>query len=267
MSSRFLTLFRSACSIACLSLLFCASSRADTVTVMPIGDSITAGTNGSPSDLRGSYRYELGLLLGQAGIDVDFVGEFKRGLGDNDHQGVSGAPISAMVDNFGPAIAIHQPDYALVLAGTNNHFQGPDDEFFVENYTNLINTIRDNSPNTSIIISTVPKFGYDRIPETAYWTNEFVDFRNSETFPSMNRAIRQVANQFNDVAVVDFYAELDIQQDLVPDAVHPNLYGHQKLANLFYGELSSQISAVPEPASAVGLLVLSAGVLSRRRRR
>jgi len=197
-------------SLAILLTVLCHRSVAEVVTIMPVGDSITAGYNGPPTELRGSYRQELGTLLSGAGIEHDFVGEFERGPGDNEHQGVSGASIGRMTLDYGPAIETYQPDYALVLAGTNNHFDEPNDAYFAQQYRDLLNTIRDNSPETTIVISTVPKFGYDRVPETSYWTNDFVDFRNDETFPSMNRAIRQVASEFQDVTVVDYYATFDI---------------------------------------------------------
>ncbi|MEO1527804.1 MAG: GDSL-type esterase/lipase family protein [Planctomycetota bacterium] len=240
---------------------------ADEVTIMPLGDSITAGFNGPPTDDRGSYRHELGTLLDNAGYDIDFVGEFQRGPDDPDHQGLSGATIDRMVRDFGPALATFQPDYALILAGTNNHGNGPDDDYFVGQYRDLVNMVRDNSADTKIIFATVPKFGYDRNPPASFWTREYVDFRNNETFPSMNRAINQVAGEFDDISVVDYYAIFDIETDLVSDAVHPNRLGHQKLANLFFGELSSQFSAVPEPSSFALLGLATCAIVTRRRRR
>ena len=58
-----------------------------------------------PTDERGSYRHELGTLLDQAGYDIDFVGEFQRGPDDPDHQGLSGATIGRMVNDFGAGVS------------------------------------------------------------------------------------------------------------------------------------------------------------------
>ncbi|OYP35037.1 hypothetical protein CGZ80_13610 [Rhodopirellula sp. MGV] len=253
-----------------IAILFCTFGvsicHAAPVKIMSLGDSITAGYNGSPeTELRGSYRQELGTLLSQIGIDFDFVGEFQRGAGDNDHQGIGGYSIERMTAEYGPAVNLYQADYTLVLAGTNNHFAEPNREYYEETYRDLLQMVRDNAPDTSIIIATVPRFGYDRAPETSYWTESWVNERNDVRFPMMNQAIYDVAAEMGNITVVDYYSELDPTTDLISDGVHPNLYGHQKLANLFFGELSSQISAIPEPSIVFPMLAF--GVMSTIRRR
>jgi hypothetical protein len=152
-----------------------------------------------------------------------------------------------MTANYGSVVNENQPDFALILAGTNNHWQAPVFDDFVDRYDSLLRMIRDNSSQTSIIISTVPKFGYDR-PDTPYWTDEFVDTRNNILFPNMNLAINSVAERFDNVTVVDLYSEIDITTDLSVDGVHLNLYGQEKLGHLFGGEVIRQINAVPEPS-------------------
>lgn len=248
-----------------IAFVVSASDVSADVVIMPFGDSVTAGFHGDPP---GSYRQELQTRLEGEGIAYDFVGQYSRGDKDPDHRGHSGAKIEYMIDNFGPAVAQFQPDFVLVLAGTNNHFSVPDFDAFFALYDKLVHTIIDNSPQSSIVISTVPKFGYDRVfsPLLTYWTDEWVDNRNAVTFPNMNAAIYAVADNYPNVEVVDFYSAIDISTDLSQDAVHPNLYGQQKLAKLFGDELLHQLSTVPEPrVGAYGLLLLLTGFARRYR--
>ncbi len=209
---------------------------------MPIGDSITSGFHGTPA---GNYRDIMQSQLDRAGVEYDFVGQYKLGFLDKDHQGLAGADIAYMTNNWGRVVGRYQPDFALVLAGTNDHWSPPNFAAFYTLYDNLVNMIQTNSPHTSIIISTVPRFGYGGPPGANYWSNAWVNNRNSVVFPNMNAAIRAVAANHKNVTVVDFYSALSIKTDLASDGIHPNLYGQQKLAKLFGDEALRQISSPP----------------------
>ena len=241
----------------------------DPISIISIGDSITGGFHGTPS---GTYRETVQDRLNLEGYNFDFVGEYRAGNAgyDRDHQGSSGASIQRITNTIAPVLQNNQPDYALVLAGTNNHFAAPDLDAFVDLYTELAETINENSPDVSIIFSTVPKFGYD-FPARNYWTDAFVDQRNSVTFPNINAAIELVASRYDNVTTVDFFSEIDIETDLAADRIHPNLFGQQKLGDLFADELIGQLSAtaVPEPSNGILLIAASLGwiVLQTRRRK
>lgn len=202
------------------------------LTVMPMGDSITVGF----AEVGGSYRYNLTQMLN----DVDMVGDFYKVSGglvfDGDHQGKGGYKIEQMIAEYGPAVAQYQPDYILLLAGTNNHWDGNIN--YESKYQSLVDMITSNSPNSKIIMASPPKFGYDREPETVYWTNEWVDDRNDNTFWAMRDAVAKVASVNPEVIWVDYYSHLDPSIHLVADAVHPNASGQLLLANLFYNELT-----------------------------
>ncbi len=208
------------------------ADRAEALAVMPMGDSITVGFHDAG---QGSYRY----VIAQARPDIDMVGQYYSSSSfsfDAQHQGVGGYKIEQMLASYGPAIAQYQPDVVLLLAGTNNHWDGPDADY-VNKYQSLLTLIRDNAPDARIILATVPKFGYDRVPATAYWTQAWVDLRNNETFPAMNAALVQLASTTPNVDLVDYYSQFDPATDLVADAVHPNVAGQTKLAELFMQEL------------------------------
>ena len=236
-------------------LSFARLVSADLV-IMPMGDSHTSGFHGTPA---GVYRLELGASLDRRGISHSFVGDYF--LAGN-HQGVAGASIEYMTDNYGTAVANFSPDFVLLLAGTNNHWNQPVYSEFVYRYENLLNMIHYQAPNAHVIISTVPKFAYDR-PNTSYWTDEFVDHRNSDVLPNMNNAIFSAASTRDWVTAVDLFSISDIESDFAPDAIHMNLYGQRKLANLFE---SAIVSSVPEPGSLFILGALAIFTCVRRRK-
>jgi len=122
--------------------------RADAVTIMPFGDSITMGYHEQPPGT-GGYRGPLGEALTAAGIDFKFVGATtsnseKLPAAQQHHNGFSGYPISAMLRNLDASYAYNtdnsggaagnvggfwmtnpggqgpqQPDVILLMAGTN----------------------------------------------------------------------------------------------------------------------------------------------------
>lgn len=187
-------------------------------TIMPMGDSITVGY----AEPGGSYR----AYMAAADPTLTFVGDYyKVGW----HQGKGGHTVQEMVADYGPAVQAHDPAVVLLLAGTNNHWAGAT----VADYQALLGLLG----GRRVIAATVPRFGYGRVPATAYWTEEWVDNRNNVTFPAINAALAEAISLTPNASLVDYYAALDPATDLVADAVHPNAAGQAKLAALFAAEL------------------------------
>lgn len=210
------------------------------ITIMPFGDSITEGFS-APAATRGAYRLELENLFRAQNIPFDFVGDYHYGadgLLDIDYQARGGYNIQQMTAEFSSAVNTYQPNIALVLAGTNNHWDLPDYNQYLQKYTDLVNMIHNNSPSTEIIFSTVPKFGCCRTDP--FWTPAWVAERNNVRFPLMNSVIADLASSLDYVSVVDLYSILDPATDLSDgDWVHPNILGHKKLADLFFQKIGS----------------------------
>src|SRR6185437_15312851 len=87
------------------------------VRVMPLGDSITEGTQ-----VPGGYRIGLWQRLAAGGYRVDFVGSQFNGpanLGDHDHQGHPGWRIDQIYNNINGWLATTNPRTVLLHIGTN----------------------------------------------------------------------------------------------------------------------------------------------------
>ena len=68
------------------------------ITILPAGDSITAGFHEKPT---GSYRYWLEQKFMTNNIDYDFIGELSRGgsyMVDANHHGIPGAKIEELAE-------------------------------------------------------------------------------------------------------------------------------------------------------------------------
>lgn len=203
------------------------------ITILPLGDSITAGCHG-PSDLsRASYRIAIQDKLQAAGIPYDMVGNLTvncQPVGyDWHHAGHGGYPVERIAEIAPSLIANHNPDIVLLLAGTNNHWDEPNQDLFYERYSQLLDLLGDRP----VYAATVPRFGYDRT-DLAYWTRAFVDERNNVRLPLMNRVIHELAAERDNVVVVQYFDALDPAVHLLPDGVHPNKAGQYLLADLFW---------------------------------
>ena len=94
------------------------------VRVMPLGDSITEGTQ-----VPGGYRINLWQGFVNGGYTVDFVGSQSNGpasLGDHDHEGHSGWRIDQIDANIVGWLRATTPHTVLLHIGTNDVLQNFD---------------------------------------------------------------------------------------------------------------------------------------------
>jgi lysophospholipase L1-like esterase len=238
--------------------------RAIRTKVMCIGDSNTHGVQGYTS-----YRYPLWFKLNRLGNLVKFVGtrftvEAENGTTvpdlnlfnryytyfDRDHQGYSGFRTDQVLPLLPQAIATESPDVCLIMLGTNDIGQ----RGYVgvtEALTNLkltVNAVRSQAPSTLFFIASIPPIG----PGTWYVNNAgYVDTFNSQLasqVPSWSLANSQTM-------FVDVHGALNLATDMLPDGIHPNQLGQQKVAQVFYDALIPVISGgfLPAPQGLVSV--------------
>jgi len=185
--------------------------------IMPLGDSITLGLS-----VPGGYRAPLYQLLTNAGRQVDFIGtqtgNGAASLPDADHEGYSGFTIRG-IDSILPSIfgASVGPDIILVLLGVNDYRVGDD----IGNATNrleaLVVRLAMNWPNARIIVANL-------LP-LAEPFNTQIQTTFNPLLPGLCERQRALGRQvyFNDVRSV-------IQLGDLPDQLHPNQFGYNKMA-------------------------------------
>ena len=221
-----------------------ASPAAAPIKVMPLGDSITAGT-----DQHASYRCLLHQQLTAAGYNVNFVGSVHGqwgvmsakktappvycGMVDLDHEGHSGwatyhilggVPAS-WPGNLQTWAAANPPDVALVHLGTNNfgysppEYPAPNVDEAIDQLGQVIDTLRAANAQVKILLAQI--------------TPSKANANTLSMIPLYNARIPTLAagkaNPFSPIVVVDQYTGFDVDAD-THDGTHPNPSGEAKMA-------------------------------------
>lgn len=184
------------------------------IKIMTIGDSITAAP---------WYRRALKNDLTAAGYRTDFVGtQFganpEGGFRDGEHEGYPGCKIGdvtqKLTDPKTGALAKFQPDFILVLLGTNDIGQGQLNGA-IERLESLLKILTKAQPKAKIILGEIPSI----LPHA------FSGYANFSGDVSLyNQQIRQLALRLK-LPVAQIYRSLPPTKDYIGDGVHPSGYG------------------------------------------
>ncbi|MBE9190991.1 hypothetical protein IQ230_11635 [Gloeocapsopsis crepidinum LEGE 06123] len=203
-----------------------------TPRIMPLGDSITAGEhNVEPTP--GTYRIQLWKNLGADNLSVDFVGSQFNGppsLGDKNHEGRGGwtiDQITSLVDRG--IIKTYQPQMVLLMIGTNDVLRSNSLNTIAGDLSNLIDRISQDSSNTRIFVSSIAPI--DPAYKGTTRANLAKDF--NALLPDF---VKDKVAQGRKVTYVNAGGSLNLN-DLVPDGVHPNVAGYNKIGDAWYDTL------------------------------
>ena len=213
-----------------------------TPTIMPLGDSITAGEH-STDRYSGGYRIQFWARAEEDDITIDFVGRQSNGpdsLGDQNHEGYPGYNINnlnATVVGSG-AMGTISPDVVLIMAGTNDANQGQRGTWMIGSMRNMIDSILAANPNSFIFVSTIPPMDE---PNGVDAENENVDLFNS-LLPDL--VAEYESSHPNQVFLVDAGGSLTVgdmngvnsNDPTVSgrDGIHPTNDGYTKLGDAWY---------------------------------
>jgi lysophospholipase L1-like esterase len=157
--------------------------------VVMLGDSITLGTNSTPTVRSAGFRYLAWAPVATNGWHAEFIGSLGATNGGSfahrKHEGNSGQDISGITSTFttfyGAGKTFPAVGMVCVLAGTNNMSIGGttyDPVVTPALYANLITTIRTTFPNAYIAVSTIPPINAATFPAGAA---NAVDFNSKLT--------------------------------------------------------------------------------------
>jgi lysophospholipase L1-like esterase len=196
-----------------------ATARAtgfEALRVMPLGDSITKGT-GSPS--RSSYRIALSQRLLRGGLEINYVGSQRNGVGaDVQHEGHGGWTIDELSEQLDGWLAESRPDVVLLHAGTNNITQGDGPYATARKLSAMIDQIRAARPQAYIFVAQIIS---SRVPREVAQDRVY------------NRLIPRLVAAKDDplISVVDQASVAGID---LHDLHHPNDFGYAKMAYNWY---------------------------------
>jgi len=229
-------------SVALSALVVAEEVKAQTTSIMAMGDSITQGVRGECG-----YRRALSqALLKNPQCDVTYVGS-RSGAGDNSnaptavcapqntpHEATPGFRADQLLATVGARVTTFQPDVVLLHAGSNDLIQNKSVNDTVTDINAIIDGVFANQPNASVVLANV-------IP----WSEEspdpiiFTPFENEDR--DMLADTAQLATELatlvsTRVAAGDSIQIANVHQDfdndlMTVDGVHPNPVGEAHIAN------------------------------------
>jgi lysophospholipase L1-like esterase len=223
------------------------AAEADPVKIMPLGDSITRGTNDinyPNGDIPGGYRRELGNLLAAAQIDHDFIGDRSDNAApgmDPDHNGNNGYRTDEILAIL-PSLLGADPDVVLLMAGTNDMLQAVPVATAVNHLRNLIVQITSDDPDRKLWVATIPPITQNWNGQSAAVLNANANLYNAE----VRNLIAEYASQGRKVALADMNAGIVLTDEdplknfFQPgDGVHPGQAGYDQLGGLWFETITA----------------------------
>jgi lysophospholipase L1-like esterase len=238
------------CSVACRWLLVGVGAllavtpvlaQPPPLRIMPLGDSITYGSNNSGTG--GGYRYPLYATLTNAGYNVDYIGtqtsNTHPGLGDEiNHEGHSGWHVSAasngLYENIlGWLAQIADPDVVLVHIGTNDTGDAPNFPGTIDELDALIARIASARPYAHIIVTTLLKRGANDSDSRYVLIKDHFN-------PYVAGVVQAHQNAGRRVHFLDMHAYLE-RTDMY-DNLHPNDTGYGKMAAAWFPAITNIVT-------------------------
>jgi lysophospholipase L1-like esterase len=200
--------------------------------VMPLGDSITEGTQ-----VPGGYRIGLWQRFATDRYTVDFVGSQFNGpasLGDHDHEGHPGWRIDQIDANIAGWLSSYQPHTVLLHIGTNDVLQNYNLSGAPGRLSTLLDHITSGAPNAEVFVAQI-------IP----LANAGQDSAARTFNAALPGIVQSKVAAGKHVHLVDMHSALTTAD--LTDGVHPTATGYDKMAATWYAALRSVPGSIGNP--------------------
>ena len=194
----------------------------DPLTILPLGDSITAGGGGGG----GYYRHHLQELFSQSDQKFQFVGPKvdRQGLKYAGYRGWNSDQLRAIAEDV---YSKHAADIVLLHMAHNHYAENEPVEKIVANTRVVIQTIAKQNPKATVFIAQSITAG--KLPKYSY-------------IPELNKRLaglaKELAGQQMSVVLVDQATGFDWKRHTVGDKVHPNELGARRMAHVWAKAMS-----------------------------
>ena len=198
--------------------------------IMPLGDSITLGWDGSRN--LGGFRSKLETDLLSEDYVFDFVGSPNHGPSgfDNDHEEHGGWHADEIAFSIYQWLKDNPAEVVLLHIGTNDISGGEAPKDIAEEIDLILDRIDryEMTTNTDIVVI------------LARIINQKVPIQN---VTDLNNAIHDLADTREDdnIIVVDMENALDYPDDM-SDKIHPNDIGYSKMAEVFLNAIDAIVA-------------------------
>lgn len=190
---------------------------AASLTLMPLGDSITWGVGSSTGN---GYRSALHDTLGAEGYSLDFVGSGRNGtMADPDNEGHSGWLIEQIAGIADSVLGTYHPNVVTLMIGTNDLNRNNQVPTAIDRLHSLVDQITADDPGATVLLASL-------IVSTNATEEQYRSAFNQQV-PGIVQAEQGAGRH---VGFVDMSAltPADLSDDL-----HPNDGGYQKMADAF----------------------------------
>jgi lysophospholipase L1-like esterase len=205
------------------------------VRVMPLGDSITEGTQ-----VPGGYRIGLWQRLNSNGYRVDFVGSQFNGpasLGDHDHEGHPGWRIDQIDANIVGWLQTFTPHSVLLHIGTNDVLQNFNLSTAPNRLSTLIDRITNTAPTAEVFVAQITPLSNANQDAAARTFNAAI--------PGI---VQSKVNAGKHVHLVDMHSALTTGD--LTDGIHPTAGGYDKMAATWFNALRSVPGSIGSQTSS-----------------
>jgi len=205
------------------------------VRVMPLGDSITEGTQ-----VPGGYRIGLWQRLTTNGFRVDLVGSQFNGpasLGDHDHEGHPGWRIDQIDANIVGWLQTFTPHTVLLHIGTNDVLQNVNLSTAPNRLSTLIDHITNTAPTAEVFVA--------QITPLANSTQDAAARTFNSAIPGI---VQGKVSAGKHVHLVDMHSALTTAD--LTDGIHPTAGGYDKMAATWFNALRSVPGSIGNQATA-----------------
>ncbi|KAF2639181.1 SGNH hydrolase [Massarina eburnea CBS 473.64] len=199
-------------------------ARAVTVKVLPLGDSITWGYQGSEPHSSNGYRKQLKDRLFSSGISTDFIGTQSSGpMEDNENEGHPGWTIRQIQSGSENALKL-DPDVVLLHAGTNdlNKAETEDEPYSgaPARLRSLIDAVFQAKPNVTVLVARITLTNNGN-------TNRRIFRFNVE----VQKIVDEMRGNGRKIMVAD---QGWVKEGDLGDGLHPNGQGYIHMGNIWY---------------------------------
>lgn len=218
------------------------------VRVMPLGDSITEGTQ-----VPGGYRIGLWQRVLNGRYTVDFSGSQFNGptqLGDHDHEGHPGWRIDQIHANITSWLNSYQPRTVLLHIGTNDILQNYALSGAPGRLSTLVDRITTAAPGADVFVAQLTPLANSGQEQAVRAFNA--------TIPAM---VQSKVSAGKKVHLVDMHSALT-SADLI-DGIHPTATGYDKMAAAWYAALLSVPGTIGSPANGRQNVLVAGGQSGR----
>jgi lysophospholipase L1-like esterase len=195
------------------------------VAVMPLGDSITYGVDGSGNS--GGYRIDLSSQLIADGLNVNFVGSQADGpssSSDRDHEGHPGWRIDEIANQIDGWMDAYKPEIVMLMIGTNDMVQNRDVASAPNRLSHLIDQITAKAPASRVLVASLT-------PLRDASANALAQQFNA----ALPAIVQGQSKAGKNVRLVNIANSVSLAE--IPDGIHPNASGYSKMAVIWHNAL------------------------------